>query len=123
MLFISKITPGFNEYESCDCVYLLVFQSRLQVGEVKLHGVSPVLFMSRWLRQLCVRSTWQKPSSKNMLWETSVIIASLFPKVLENAHCTVIQKFWPSVCMKYSMGWSLLWRWDVPGWWNLIRLC
>jgi len=41
-----------------------LFQSTLQVGQFKLHGVSPILFMSGRLRYLLhVCSIWQKPSS------------------------------------------------------------
>ena len=50
-------------------------------------------------------------AQQDTLWERLTIIVSVFPKVVENAYC---RKIWPSVCMKYSMGFIV--ALDVDSW-------
>jgi len=61
------------------------FQSRLHVGQLKwsfpdlVHGKTIAVFTHvQYLAETLLRK---------MLWETPVIMASLSPKVPENAHC------------------------------------
>ena len=69
-----------------------LFQSWLHVGQFKLHGVSPILFMSRRLRCLLrMCSTCLKPYSLTKVVGNASNNSLTFSKVRENTHCTWIR--------------------------------
>ena len=66
-----------------------LIQSNLQVGQLKSYDVSAGLVHVKMIAVFyyeCAVLGWNL-AQQNTSWETPVIIALLFPKVLENAYC------------------------------------
>ena len=88
MFFISKkqLVPSNANLAMVFICKLL--QSNFQVGQLKFYGVSTGLVHVKMIAVFITNVQYLAESflSKTS-WETPVIIASLFPKVLENAYC------------------------------------
>jgi len=85
MLFISKKQLVPDNANLAMVFICKLFQSNLQVGQLKSYGVSTGLVHVKMIAE-CVVLGWNL-AQQNTSWETPVIIASLLPKVLENANC------------------------------------
>ena len=87
-----------------------LFQSRLRVGQLKLYGISPILFMSRRLWYLlCVCSTWQKPCSGNYVVGNAMSNSFTFPQSSRKRSLHFLQKCDHPCAWNITQASSLLW--------------
>jgi len=83
------------------CLSANVFKAACKLVNLSLMGFPPVFSCQDDCSVFYACAVLGKHlAQQNTSWETPVIIASIFPKVLENAHCTPLNpKIWLSVCM------------------------